>query len=86
MEAILVYYTSLNSQILLAGNQDSALQAGLSFVGYFILLNTMIPISLIVSIDVIKSIQGYLISHDDLMSLKKDDDLIRSRTFRSTLN
>lgn len=40
----------------------------MTFAGYFILLNTMIPISLIVSIEVIKSIQGYFINHDELLS------------------
>ena len=72
--------------MLLKFNQDPLAQVPITFVSYFILLNTMIPISLIVSIEVIKSIQGYLISHDELMKANRGGDIISSRTFRSSLN
>ena len=41
--------------------------AFLRFFTYFILLNTMIPISLIVTLEIVKVIQGYFISRDEDM-------------------
>lgn len=72
-DCVLAYFTANDGQVLLAGNTPSNVEAGLSFVGYFILLNTMIPISLIVSIEVIKSFQGYFIGHDQLMAQQRGD-------------
>jgi len=37
------------------------------FLSYFVLLNTMIPISLIVSIEIVKMSQSYFIDKDRLM-------------------
>ena len=42
-------------------------EAFLSFFTYILLLNTMIPISLIVTLEIIKVIQGYFISNDVLL-------------------
>ena len=42
----------------------------LSFFTYLLLLNTMIPISLIVTLEIIKVIQGYFISNDILLYSK----------------
>ena len=39
----------------------------LIFLGYFVLLNTMIPISLIVSIEIVKTAQKIFITNDKLM-------------------
>lgn len=59
----------------------------LSFSNYFILLNTMIPISLIVSIELVKSIQGYFISNDKLMFAVCSDGQIRTpKAFHCSLN
>jgi magnesium-transporting ATPase (P-type) len=38
--------------------------AALSYFTYMLLLNTMIPISLIISLEMVKLIQGYFISVD----------------------
>ena len=59
----------------------------LAFSNYFILLNTMIPISLIVSIELVKSIQGYFITEDRLMMALAGDGTIKSaKAFRCSLN
>ena len=39
----------------------------LSFFTYFVLVNTMIPISLIVSIEIVKVVQSYFINKDRFM-------------------
>lgn len=43
---------------------DSALKGFLSFWTYLLLLNTLIPISLIVTLELVKAIQGYLMNCD----------------------
>ena len=43
------------------------LDSFLVFLGYFVLLNTMIPISLIVSIEIVKMAQKIFITKDKLM-------------------
>jgi phospholipid-transporting ATPase len=45
----------------------SALDGFLVFLTYFTLMNTMIPISLIVSIEIVKMFQKYFIEKDQLM-------------------
>lgn len=42
----------------------------LTFFTYVVLNNTMIPISLIVSLEIVKAIQGYLIQSDEEMYCK----------------
>ena len=44
-----------------------ALDSFLMFLAYFVLLNTMIPISLIVSIEIVKFFQMIFIQKDKLM-------------------
>jgi magnesium-transporting ATPase (P-type) len=39
----------------------------LTFFTYFLLLNTMIPISLIISLDVVKIIQAWFMARDSRM-------------------
>lgn len=46
---------------------SSVVDAVLIFFTYFVLLNTMIPISLIVSIEIVKMSQSYFIDKDNLM-------------------
>ena len=47
--------------------------AALSYFTYMLLLNTMIPISLIISLEMVKLIQGYFISVDcDMYSEVRD--------------
>ena len=49
---------------------------------YFILLNTMIPITLLVSIEIVKFVQGVFIGFD--VFLKHND--INAKAFRSSIN
>lgn len=42
-------------------DEDPAGYSVLTFFTYIVLNNTMIPISLIVSLEIVKAIQGYLI-------------------------
>ena len=44
-----------------------AVDSILIFFTYFVLINTMIPISLIVSIEIVKVSQSYFINKDKLM-------------------
>ena len=57
-------------------------EGGITAGSYFILLNTMIPISLLVSIQVIKFAQGLFIGFDIFM--KKNGH--QGKAFRSTIN
>lgn len=86
VQTVLVYFTAMDGPVLILVNQPPETQVYITFIAYFILLNTMIPISLIISLEVIKSVQGYLISHDELMTAKRGEDIIASKTFRSALN
>ena len=49
------------------GSYSVGLDAFLIFCSYFVLINTMIPISLIVSIEIVKFSQSYFIDKDRLM-------------------
>jgi len=53
--------------------QSPGINFVLRYFGYFILLNTMIPISLIVSLEIVKLIQAYFISRDDEMYVAARD-------------
>jgi magnesium-transporting ATPase (P-type) len=48
-------------------NYSSPVDAIIIFFTYFVLINTMIPISLIVSIEMVKLIQKYFIDKDQFM-------------------
>lgn len=79
----LVFFQSVLQQKL----RNYFLQAVLTSCSYFILLNTMIPISLLVSIQIVKFGQGMFIGYDRLIS-KKDanGEITWSRAFRSVIN
>ena len=47
--------------------------AALRYFTYFILFNTMIPISLIVSLEIVKIIQAYFIMRDEEMYIAAKD-------------
>lgn len=59
-------YTNTYYYLAKSGN-SSAGDATLMWCTYFVLINTMIPISLIVSIEVVKMSQSYFIDKDQLM-------------------
>jgi len=45
----------------------------LNFLTFFLLFNTMIPISLYVTLEVIKMFQGYFVSHDlEMIDIKRN--------------
>ena len=48
-------------------SNTAAVDGVLSFFTYFVLVNTMIPISLIVSIEIVKVVQSYFINKDKFM-------------------
>lgn len=56
-----------NSSYILFSTYSTATDAFLIFCSYMVLLNTMIPISLIVSIEIVKMSQSYFIDKDKLM-------------------
>lgn len=57
---------------------------------YFILLNTMIPISLLVTIEIVKYGQGFFISYDQFMAQKRiinsKEETIYAKAWRSSIN
>lgn len=55
-----------NSYIIFSSYSD-VFDSFLTFCSYLVLLNTMIPISLIVSIEIVKMSQSYFIDRDKLM-------------------
>jgi magnesium-transporting ATPase (P-type) len=59
-------HKSTNTYILF-GTYTVGLDAFLTWCSYFVLINTMIPISLIVSIEIVKVSQSYFIDKDKLM-------------------
>uniref|UniRef100_A0A672HW60 Phospholipid-transporting ATPase n=1 Tax=Salarias fasciatus TaxID=181472 RepID=A0A672HW60_SALFA len=65
-------------------NQDASLRGFLSFWGYIIILNTMVPISLYVSVEVIRLGQSKFINWDLQMYFAEKDTPAKART--TTLN
>ena len=61
-------------------DQSPGLDNFLTFFTYFLLLNTMIPISLIVTIEIIKIIQGFLIEWDVKLYSKLKKSFCKART------
>ena len=52
---------------------NSSLDSFMSYFTYILLLNTMIPISLIITLEIVKVIQGYFIAVDcELYSVLRD--------------
>ena len=62
------YEISFSTLVLLKAQKSSMIEGAITSSSYFILLNTMIPISLLVSIEIVKFGQGIFISYDKLMS------------------
>lgn len=56
------------------------LEAFITFWSYFLLFNTMLPISLIVSLEFVKIFQAYFISCDDFMYTKENDRFCKVMT------
>ena len=56
-----------NNDYIIASPYSSAVDSIIIFCSYFVLINTMIPISLIVSMEIVKVSQSYFIDKDNLM-------------------
>jgi len=69
LSAITAIYDNVkdDNQDYYLGNDESNENVFLNFFSYFLLLSTLIPISLIVTLEVIKTIQAYFISNDAQM-------------------
>lgn len=67
LDGIFINNNSSNNTYIIFSSYASSLDAFLTFCTYMVLLNTMIPISLIVSIEVVKMSQSYFINMDKLM-------------------
>lgn len=89
---VFLYYRTVVGQaftliVLKQAEKSSIVQGIITSCSYFILLNTMIPISLLVSIEIVKFGQGAFIGYDKLMTRKDPKlGLISSKAFRSSIN
>lgn len=94
LHIILFYRTELGNRytsiILRSPIRNYAIEGILTACSYFILLNTMIPISLLVTVEIVKYAQGFFISYDKLMAQKriinKREETIRAKVWRSSIN
>ncbi|EGR27708.1 phospholipid-translocating p-type flippase family protein, putative [Ichthyophthirius multifiliis] len=85
--AILSYFSNCNymdDQLYLNFTSSYVLDCLLKFFTYFLLYNTMIPISLIVSLEMVKVTQGYFIQKDKEMYCKQKD--IWPQVMTTTIN
>jgi magnesium-transporting ATPase (P-type) len=65
------YYSNIDDHFYINKIYNSGVEGLLTFFTYIVLNNTMIPISLIVSLEVVKMCQGIMIELDDDMYDKK---------------
>jgi phospholipid-translocating P-type ATPase (flippase) len=65
------------SQYYLGSPLNSALSGLIAFFTFLLLLNTMIPISLIVSIEMVKYFQGFFMNNDVLMYSKVKEKFVK---------
>ena len=81
LQLVLCLITAILDGIFVSSNRDTntyiifgtltiGLDALIIWCSYFVLINTMIPISLIVSIEIVKFSQSYFIDKDKLMYSK----------------
>lgn len=85
MFGAMVWNTNNSSkyEYFIAKRYGGAVEGALTFFTVYILLSTMIPISLIISLELVKFSQGYFIDKDiDL----RDKEGNYSKTFNSSLN
>lgn len=67
LDGVFINNNSSKNTYIIFTSYASSLDSFLIFCTYMVLLNTMIPISLIVSIEVVKMSQSYFINMDKLM-------------------
>jgi magnesium-transporting ATPase (P-type) len=77
-------YLYQNNHKYLPHDEKIGLTSFLTFFTYFLLLNTMIPISLVVSLEFVKLTQAYFMAEDDHMYTKENNR--RLKVFSSSLN
>ena len=67
------FYMNNEGSLFIYLNHGSALEGFLNYFTYFLLINTMIPISLIVSLEMVKMLQAFFIQGDmDLYDAEKN--------------
>lgn len=66
---------------VLQDKNSEALDSFLSFFTYFVLMNTLLPISLSVTLEVCKFVQGSLIEWDYLIYSEERDRAVKVQTF-----
>ena len=86
VQSVLCAFMAINAQVWQTSNKfdeyiaetvDSITEISvLSFFTYFLLLNTLLPISLQVALEVCKMVQAYFISQDALMFSWERDKLV----------
>lgn len=69
-----------------AGGRQIALIAFLQFFSYIILLNTVVPISLYVSVEIIRFIHSLWINYDTQMYYENGDKSVPAKAHTTTLN
>ena len=67
LDGVFIKQNKSTDTYIIFGSYSIGLDAFLMFCSYFVLINTMIPISLIVSIEIVKFCQSYFIDKDRLM-------------------
>jgi magnesium-transporting ATPase (P-type) len=67
LDGVFLNNNSANNQYIVYSGYSTSLDGFLMWCTYMVLLNTMIPISLIVSMEIVKMSQSYFIDKDKLM-------------------
>ena len=70
-------YYLVNENSYIGKRENSALSGLIAFFSYLLLLNTMIPISLIVTIEMVKYFQGYFMNNDVKMFSNAKDKFVK---------
>ncbi|KAJ1349119.1 hypothetical protein KIN20_004570 [Parelaphostrongylus tenuis] len=68
------------------GSQQIAVISFLMFFSYVILLNTVVPISLYISVEIIRFFHSLWINYDQLMVFENGEDSVPARAHTTTLN
>lgn len=76
----------LNKFQIFSGGRQIALIAFLQFFSYIILLNTVVPISLYVSVEIIRFIHSLWINYDTQMYYENGEKSVPAKAHTTTLN
>jgi phospholipid-transporting ATPase len=80
LDAVIIYNYKSTDYYIGWSSYSVGGDAALMFCTYFVLINTMIPISLIVSLEIVKVSQSYFIDKDKFMhsALRDKGAMVRS--------